>query len=157
MRAHAKRNSKSVGPVPSFKGFQATSPAASHVGAGNRGTNTAPERLLRSAIWREGLRFRLDGADLPGKPDITLLRARIVIFCDGDFWHGKDWKSRRERLARGSNARYWVAKIRRNMERDRAVDRQLRKLGWTVIRLWESEVRNDSAQIAQRIARLIAT
>jgi G:T-mismatch repair DNA endonuclease (very short patch repair protein) len=68
----------------------------------------------------------------PARPDIVFAGQRIAIFCDGDFWHGRQWVKRRRRLERGSNASYWVAKIRRNIERDRQINRTLRRRGWTV-------------------------
>jgi DNA mismatch endonuclease, patch repair protein len=142
---------------PSYKGLRPATAAASRVGQGNRGRNTVPERLLRSALWRRGIRFRVHYSKLPGKPDIALVGRKLAIFCDGDFWHGHDWPTRRERLRRGSNATYWIAKIERNVQRDREVDQALRELGWTVLRLWESEVRADPAAAAERVVAAIAS
>ena len=64
----------------------------------------------------------------------------VVVFCDGDFWHGKDWAERRNALARGANAEYWIGKIEGNMERDRRNNEVLRSEGWTVLRFWESDI-----------------
>ena len=80
-------------------------------------------------------------------------RARVVVFCDGDFWHGRDWRSRRRKLARGSNPAYWIAKIRSNIERDRRNEKCLKGLGWNVIRVWESEVMKEPEQVAASIQR----
>jgi DNA mismatch endonuclease (patch repair protein) len=85
----------------------------------------------------------------------VLTRHRVAIFCDGDFWHGHDWEARRERLATGSNAAYWISKIERNIQRDREVDAALQALGWSVIRVWESEVRNSADRTAERLIALI--
>jgi len=63
-----------------------------------------------------------------------------VIFCDGDFWHGKDWNARKRKLLRGSNSAYWVAKVESNIARDRRTTATLLTNGWTVIRIWESEI-----------------
>ena len=82
---------------------------------------------------------------------MVFARARTVVFVDGDFWHGRRWRERRERLVVGTNAEYWVAKIERNRKRDRINARQLRQLGWTVIRVWESEVRRDPHAVALAI------
>jgi DNA mismatch endonuclease, patch repair protein len=90
-------------------------------------------------MWARGIRYRIDVRDLPGKPDIVLRKQRIAIFCDGDFWHGRDLDERLRRLEAGHNSAYWVAKIRRNVERDRANDASLRAAGWMVLRFWESE------------------
>lgn len=93
-------------------------------------------------------------ARLPGKPDIALVRQRVAIFCDGDFWHGRRWAERRKKLARGANARYWIPKIEKNIQRDRAITRLLRRLGWKVVRVWESDVARNPEMIACRIASL---
>jgi DNA mismatch endonuclease (patch repair protein) len=94
---------------------------------------------------------------LPGNPDIVLPRHRAVIFVDGDFWHGRRWSLRRERLAQGSNSEYWIAKIENNIRRDRNVTRKLRLAGWRVIRVWESDIKRDAAAVATRVRRLLAT
>lgn len=67
------------------------------------------------------LRYRVNVATLPGKPDLMFARARVVVICDGDFWHGRDWESRRAKLSTGWNASYWIAKIASNIEQDRRV------------------------------------
>ena len=74
------------------------------------------------------------------------------MFCDGDFWHGYDWKRRKARLTRGNNSGYWIRKIERNMERDVQVDSALRELGWRPLRFWEHEIRNDVGRIVSEIA-----
>lgn len=123
-----------------------------------RSRDTAPERLLRSALFRRGLRFRLHGKALPGRPDIVFATRRVIVFVDGDFWHGGGWKQRgfarlEDQFAR--NADFWIAKIQANMARDRKVTRQLRRLGWTVIRLWESQVRRSPERCAERVSKLL--
>lgn len=65
--------------------------------------------LLRRAIWTLGLRYRVDVATLVGRPDLVFPRERVVVFCDGDFWHGRDLLARIAKLRKGSNAPYWVA------------------------------------------------
>ncbi len=90
-------------------------------------------------------------ASLPGKPDIVFPRRRLAVFCDGDFWHGKDWESRRKKLARGTNSSYWIAKIERNRARDLNNRQALEAAGWTVLRFWESEIRLDTTAVAARI------
>ncbi len=82
---------------------------------------------------------------------------RLVVFCDGDFWHGKEWKKRRAKLASGSNASYWVAKIERNRERDRTNTALLEADGWTVLRYWESAIHEDTTVIAEEILRTLST
>ena len=134
-----------------YRGLKPTSAHASAVGRGNRRSETRPEILLRQALWRRGLRYRLDTAALPGKPDLIFPRQRVAVFCDGDFWHGSEWPTRREKLARGANAEYWLAKISGNMARDRSVTEELCSLGWRVVRVWESEVHSGPEAVATRI------
>lgn len=143
--------------MPKFKGLTPRSATASRVGAANRKTNTVPEVMLRKALSASGLRFRLHATDLPGCPDLVIRRRKIALFCDGDFWHGRDWQNRKKKLADGWNAAYWVAKIERNRARDRVVTRALRRLGWRAIRVWEGEVRRDPARVATKILKLIQT
>lgn len=130
--------------TPSYKGRKPASNKASAAARGSsRKRDTKPEVLLRKALWGEGLRYRKNVSTLPGKPDIVFPGPRVVVFCDGDFWHGKDWESRRPKLARGTNAPYWVRKIERNMERDGEHRAQLQANGWTVLRYWESDIKSD--------------
>ena len=105
---------------------------------GNRSKHTKPEILLRKALWARGLRYRLHAKDLPGKPDIVFRRAWVVVFCDGDFWHGRDWEQRRAKLADGANPDYWINKIASNRERAVHQSQELEAAGWLVLRFWES-------------------
>jgi len=141
--------------TPSFKLLRPSSDLATRVGRGNRKRDTRPEVLLRRALWFLGLRYRVHVRELPGLPDIVFTRQRIAIFCDGDFWHGRNWVQRRERLAKGSNSEYWIAKIERNMQRDQDVDAKLKVLGWSVIRVWENDIKKDPEAIASFLASLI--
>lgn len=108
--------------------------------------DTKPELLLRKALWRENLRYRVNFKELPGKPDIVFTKYHIAVFCDGDFWHGHNW------VIRGKNSleeeldgysKFWRNKIINNIKRDNKVNNSLYSLGWTVIRFWESEINND--------------
>ena len=107
--------------------------------------DTSPEVLLRKALWAKGLRFRTCRGDLPGKPDVALAARHLVVFVDGDYWHGNQWRLRglaslEEQFKSTTTRDYWLRKIRRNMERDCRVTSELLKTGWTVIRLWESQI-----------------
>ncbi len=137
--------------VPRYDNFRPRSSQASRVGAGNRRQDTTPEILLRKALWAAGVRYRLHPPALIGRPDLAIARHRVVVFCDGDFWHGRKWSKRKGKLAEGWNASYWVAKIERNRQRDRQVTRLLRGLGWTVVRVWESDVRRDPLRTAAKV------
>jgi len=83
-----------------------------------------------------------------------LARARIALFCDGDFWHGYDWRTRKAKLSRGSNGAYWLAKIATNRKRDRLHNRVLQQQGWLVLRVWESTVKANPTRVGQLVARL---
>lgn len=106
------------------------------------------ETVLAKALWRQGYRYRKNDKRLPGSPDIAILKYQIAIFVDGEFWHGKDWETRKERLKR--NRKYWIEKIEENMARDRCNDQLLTSAGWTPIHFWEKEImKNLPACIAE--------
>jgi DNA mismatch endonuclease (patch repair protein) len=135
--SHSKRQSIS------FSYYTSSSGESSHIARQIRSWGTAPERLLRRALRAVGLRYRISPRQIPGRPDIAFLKERIAVFCDGDFWHGRDWPRRKKALAGGSNAQYWINKIQFNRLRDRRTNRTLRALGWKVIRVWETEIKSD--------------
>ena len=103
--------------------------------------NTSIEVSLRKALWRAGIKYRVNYNKLPGTPDIAITKYRIAVFCDGEFWHGKDWETKKHRIQ--SNREYWIAKIERNIIRDREIEMALSRMGWTVIRLWGSDIKNN--------------
>ena len=108
--------------------------------------NTEPELMLRKALWKENLRYRVNYKKLPGKPDIVFTKNHVVVFCDGDFWHGHNWAIRGlssldEELA--SYSEFWRSKILKNIERDTKISQTLEAQGWTVVRIWESDIRRD--------------
>lgn len=113
-----------------------------------RRRDTAPELLLRRALHSCGLRFRLDTpAGLPGSPDIRFSRARVAVFVDGCFWHGCQQHGSQPK----TNAAFWSAKITRNRRRDQEVDTALEQLGWSVVRVWEHEIKQDVVSVALAI------
>lgn len=142
---------------PSFVGRKPSSPLASGIKTRNRKTDTTAELTLRRVLWRQGLRYRVNQKGLPGTPDIVFPRQRVAVFVDGDFWHGRNWEQRKARLTSGNNAAYWIAKIGYNRERDCKNERLLADLGWTVIRLWETDVLKDPEGAARRILGLVAS
>ena len=140
-----------------YKGRFPASPRASAAARGSsKKKNTACELVLRKALWASGFRYRKNVAGLPGHPDIVFPRARVAVFCDGDFWHGNNWEARRHKLSAGSNPEYWLAKIQRKMERDRETTSRLKGLGWVVLRFWESEIRAEAQKIVETIGDTIA-
>jgi DNA mismatch endonuclease (patch repair protein) len=147
--------SRHKGAIPRFGRLKARNVAASRVGAANTRENTQPELMLRRELWAAGVRYRLHPRDLPGRPDLVIRSVRVAVFCDGDFWHGRDWRQRKARLSAGWNAAYWVAKIERNRQRDRQVDRQLRRLGWAVLRFWETDLKRDASCAIDAVMRYL--
>lgn len=141
--------------APRFEGFASSSLEASEIKKRVKRYDTIPEVRLRQALFANGLRYRLHALHLPGRPDVIFPAARVAVFCDGDFWHGRNWSSRRRKLSQGANASYWIAKIRANMRRDRRNRRQLEIMGWSVIRIWESEIVQDPNKQAQIVLRLV--
>src|SRR5438445_7404155 len=91
-------------PMPRFQGLAPRSVTTSRVGASNRRKNTTPEILLRKLLSAAGIRYRLHPKNVLGQPDLVIQRSRVVVFCDGDFWHGRRWAQRKIKLARGWNA-----------------------------------------------------
>ncbi len=143
---------RGVGPkAPRYEPFKPSSSRASDIARRIGRKDTKAEVLLRKALWALGLRYRKNVATLPGKPDIVFTRARVAVFVDGDFWHGRNWEERLAKLQKGANAPYWVAKIAANMERDRRKTAELEAAGWTVIRVWETDVLHDLAAQSSRI------
>jgi DNA mismatch endonuclease (patch repair protein) len=138
-------------PSPTFQGLSAASEAASRAKRANRKTDTAHEVLLRKRLWQMGLRYRKHVSSLPGKPDLVFHRARVVVFCDGDFWHGRDWDRLSAQLQKRHNAAYWLSKIARNRERDAENSALLTGQDWLVVRLWETDVKKDPDAAARLI------
>lgn len=105
--------------------------------------NTSIEIKLEKALWHKGYRYRKNYDGLPGKPDIVITKYKIAIFCDGEFFHGKDWEVLKPRLEKSNNSEFWISKIVRNIERDDEVNKQLLYLGWTVVRFWGKEIQKN--------------
>lgn len=104
------------------------------------GSDTSIEIRLRKALWHRGYRYRKNYKLLPGSPDIVLTKYKIAIFCDSEFFHGKDWEILKLRLEKGKNPDYWIKKIERNRNRDVETDKKLLFLGWTVIHFWGQDI-----------------
>lgn len=125
----------------------------SRIMAAVKGKNTEPELLLRRALHRRGLRYRLHDKRLPGCPDMVFASARVAVFVDGDFWHGYGWRERgfssfEAQFDNHRDPARWRTKIARNMERDVEVNTDLGRLGWNVVRVLESEIRRDVESVA---------
>ena len=117
--------------------------------------NTKIEVILRKALWNAGFRYRKNYEKLPGKPDIALTKYKIAIFCDGEFFHGKDWEVLKPKLEKGNNPDFWIKKITRNQQRDEEVNKQLLFMGWTVIRFWGNEIKKNPEQCVKVVEETI--
>jgi DNA mismatch endonuclease, patch repair protein len=113
-----------------------------------RSQDTQIEVSLRRALFAAGLRFRKNYRGAIGKPDVALVRLKVAVFCDSSFWHGRDLIALEKRLR--TNKGFWLAKIQRNVARDRAVDDALKSAGWLVLRFWEED-------LIARLDRCVAT
>lgn len=117
--------------------------------------DTTIEVILRKQLWHKGYRYRKNYKALPGKPDIAITKYRIAIFCDSEFFHGKDWEVLRPRLEKGDNSEYWIKKISRNREHDDEVNKMLLFLGWTVIRFWGRDIKKNTDECIRVIEEVI--
>ncbi|QCX01794.1 very short patch repair endonuclease [Aggregatimonas sangjinii] len=129
--------------VPRFNeesGFY-TTPERSRIMGKIRGKNTKPELAFRKALYAAGYRYRVDYKKLIGRPDIVLKKYKTAIFIDGEYWHGKNWEERKPKIK--TNREFWVAKFERNIQRDKEVNAELKRLGYDVFRFWEGEIKNE--------------
>jgi DNA mismatch endonuclease (patch repair protein) len=116
-----------------------------------RTRDTAPELLLRKALWSQGVRgWRLHPKRVVGRPDLAWVGRQVAVFVDGAFWHGHPG------FYRGQSGEFWDKKIEKNRTRDRRVDRELEAQGWTVVRIWDFEIERDPARCARRVAQAMA-
>ena len=118
-----------------------------------RSRNTRPEILLRKCLWKQGCRgYRIHDKRLPGKPDIVFPSKKIAIFVDGCFWH----QCPECYVEPKSNRDYWIPKIESNIERDRKHQSALESMGYTVIRVWEHEIKKNLDSVCERILKTIS-
>lgn len=120
-----------------------------------RSKDTEIERMLRKALWNKGIRYRKNYLKIPGKPDIAITKYRIAIFCDSEFFHGKDWEQLKPRLQKGDNGEFWINKISKNREHDEDINKQLLSLGWTVIRFWGTDIKKNTDECVRVIEEAI--
>lgn len=114
-----------------------------------KGKGTKPELAVEAALSAVGLAFETHARDLPGRPDFVIRDARVAVFVDGDFWHGRNFAEWRLKLSEK-----WETKIAMNIARDRRNRRALRADGWKVVRIWEHQVKADLARCVRRIMRV---
>jgi DNA mismatch endonuclease (patch repair protein) len=120
-----------------------------------KANDTRIEVLLRKALWQKGFRYRKNYKELPGTPDIVLTQYKIAIFCDGEFFHGKDWEVLMPRLEKSNNSEFWISKISKNREHDDVVNKKLLFMGWTVIRFWGNDIKKNTDECVKVIEETI--
>jgi len=112
-----------------------------------KGKNTGIEVVFSKALREKGYFFRRNNKAVFGRPDFSLKKKKIAIFCDSEFWHGKNFSEIETRI--GTNRDYWIKKIQGNIERDKKVNQRLAEDGWIVIRFWEKEIKKDVVNCMQ--------
>ncbi len=112
-----------------------------------RGKNTSLEIKFRKLLWKHGLKGYRIHYKLLGKPDIVFVLRKIVIFLDGDFWHGYNWK----KLGKVPPKKYWQGKIQMNIDRAKRYNRQLKKDNWKVLRFWEHEIKENPERCINKV------
>lgn len=117
--------------------------------------DTKIEVRLRKALWKKGYRYRKNYKALPGTPDIAITKYKIAIFCDGEFFHGKDWEVLKPRLEKSNNSEFWIKKISRNRERDVEINQKLTFMGWTVIRFWGNDISREIDKCVKAIEETV--
>ena len=159
MREHRKST------IPAKEGSPVYRPRApeqtSHLMERVRSSDTFAERLLRSHLHRMGLRYRKNVKTVFGRPDVAFCGLRVAVFVDGDYWHGRilqqsGLQALNESL-KTSNRAFWVRKIQQNVARDNLVNGELGRAGWSVVRVWETDVKRNPALVAARIFELVSS
>lgn len=120
-----------------------------------KGKDTSIEIILRKALWKKGYRYRKNYKDLPGAPDIVLTKYKIAIFCDGEFFHGKNWEELRDHLKNSNNSQFWINKIARNIDRDEENNKKLLAMGWTVLHFWGNDIKKHPEDCIRVIEEFI--
>ena len=118
-----------------------------------KGSNTSIELILRKALWKRGVRYRINCKDVYGRPDICFKGKKVAVFCDSEYWHGKYLME--GRYIPKTNTEFWVNKIKSNIERDRLVNEKLRNEGWKVLRFWGEEIAKETDHCVDEILALL--
>ena len=116
-----------------------------------RSENTKAERLVFRELRKRRIYFQKHYKKVKGKPDVALPRKKKAVFIDGDFWHGYKFLERKQRLPR----KYWLAKIKGNIKRDRISRAKLKKDGWKVLKVWEHEVIKKPTETLEKISKFL--
>ncbi|PKF72977.1 very short patch repair endonuclease [Chryseobacterium sp. PMSZPI] len=110
---------------------------------------TKDEILLAKTLWKLGYRYRKNNKSVFGKPDLTFKKNKLAIFVDSEYFHGKDWETEKFRIQ--TNRTFWWNKIKQNIKRDKAVNEELYRQGWKVLRFWSKEIRKNLASCINKI------
>lgn len=143
--------------VPRFEessGFYTTQSRSRHM-AKIKASNTTPELIFRRELYSRGIRYRVDFKGLPGRPDVSNISRKFVVFIDGEFWHGFNWKIKKAKIK--SNRDFWIPKIERNMQRDRTNVKKLEDMGFRVFRFWEHEVKKELKRCADSVEHYLGS
>jgi DNA mismatch endonuclease, patch repair protein len=124
-----------------------------------RSRDNKAEVVLRKALWHLGYRYRIQSPRYKGRPDLVLPKYRLMIFVDGDFWHGRALREGGEeqlrQVIRGKRFEWWRDKLSRNIARDEEVTKYHQSEGWNVLRIWESDVLTNLTDVVDRVIALI--
>jgi len=115
--------------------------------------DTSIELLLRKELWKRGLRYRKNVKDVYGKPDIVFKSKKVAIFADSEFWHGKQMLE--GKYIPKTNTEFWTNKLKRNVERDKKVNKKLLDEGWIVLRFWEQDIRKNVSECVDTIEKTL--
>ncbi len=118
-----------------------------------RSVGTTPERIVERALKRKGVYFSRHVTSIVGKPDIVFRKKKVAVFIDSDFWHGHPKRC----TVPKSNIYYWKKKIQRNRERDKEVNKLLKKRGWKVCRVWEYDIKHRVEKSICKILKALQT
>lgn len=116
-----------------------------------RSKNTSVEILLRKKLSEHAFKFKTYCKDVPGNPDVAFPDKKMAIFVDGEFWHGKDFEKRKR-----TYSKYWRNKIAKNIQRDKKVNKELKKMGWKVLRIWGRDLKKNPNKHTERIKKLVS-
>jgi DNA mismatch endonuclease Vsr len=111
------------------------------------------EKELASSLWKKGIRYRKNYSKIIGKPDFAITKYKIAVFCDSEFWHGKDWENKKNEIK--SNKDFWLKKIEGNIKRDISVNKELSSIGWTVVRFWGNDIKKDAYNCSEIVKNII--
>lgn len=118
-----------------------------------RNKDSKIELMLRKALWQRGLKYQKNSNKVFGHPDIVFLGKKVAVFVDSEFWHGFNWEQKKAEIK--SNREFWIPKIEKNIKRDNEVNKFLEEHGWTVIRFWGNEIKNDTEACVDLIVRVL--